>query len=329
MKNKGQTTVFFSCMISVLLLFTLTALEVGRIYMSRVKARAVIHSAQTSILADYHRELFERYHLLYLDPTYATGSEAIAEERYRNYIEESLNGGTGQIYQYDVEEIALAEEVHILEHGMKTLKQQIKEYEKTEGVVKKAEEVWNFATGQNENVENAKQETDRNAQEIEGMKQPDKTEMTEEDVTDPRETLKEATKSGLLSFVLPDHVTISREKMDYSQSPSADYTGIARVEKDISFADIGKMKNALKESGDMGSSLVTERVAFADYVKEHFSNVVHTREDSVVKCEMEYILVGGNNDYDNVQAVVNDIAWLRMPVNYAYLLSDSAKKAKR
>ena len=114
MKNKGQTTVFFSCMISVLLLFTLTALEVGRIYMSRVKARAVIHSAQTSILADYHRELFERYHLLYLDPTYATGSEAIAEERYRNYIEESLNGGTGQIYQYDVEEIALAEEVHIL-----------------------------------------------------------------------------------------------------------------------------------------------------------------------------------------------------------------------
>lgn len=328
MKNKGQTTVFFSCMISVLLLFTLTALEVGRIYMSRVKARAVIHSAQTSILADYHRELFERYHLLYLDPTYATGSEAIAEERYRNYIEESLNGGTGQIYQYDVEEIALAEEVHILEDGMKTLKQQIKEYEKTEGVVKKAEEVWNFTTGQNENVENAKQETERNAQEIEGMKQPDKREMTEEDVTDPRKTLKEATKSGLLSFVLPDHVTISREKMDYSQSPSAAYSGIARVEKDISFADIGKMKNALKESGDMGSSLVTERVAFADYVKEHFSNVVHTREDSVVKCEMEYILVGGNNDYDNVQVVVNDIAWLRMPVNYAYLLSDSAKKSE-
>ena len=188
--------------------------------------------------------------------------------------------------------------------------------------------MWNFTTGQNENVENAKQETDRNAQEIEGMKQPDKTEMTEEDVTDPRETLKEATKSGLLSFVLPDHVTISREKMDYSQSPSAAYSGIARVEKDISFADIGKMKNALKESGDMGSSLVTERVAFADYVKEHFSNVVHTREDSVVKCEMEYILVGGNNDYDNVQAVVNDIAWLRMPVNYAYLLSDSAKKSE-
>ena len=59
MKNKGQTTVFFSLMISVLLLFTLTALEVGRIYMSKVKVQAVVHSAQTSILADYNRELFE------------------------------------------------------------------------------------------------------------------------------------------------------------------------------------------------------------------------------------------------------------------------------
>ena len=66
MNNKGQTTIFFSLIISALFLFTLTALEVGRIYMSRVKVGAVVHSTQSSIMADYNSELFERYHLFYL-----------------------------------------------------------------------------------------------------------------------------------------------------------------------------------------------------------------------------------------------------------------------
>ncbi len=328
MKNKGQTTVFFSCMISVLLLFTFTALEVGRIYMSRVKARAVIHSAQTSILADYHRELFERYHLLFFDPTYATGSEAVAEERFCNYVEESLNGGSGRIYEYRVEGIALTNEVHILEDGMKLLKEQIREYEKTEGIVKKAEEVWKAAAGQKESVEGAKQETERNAQEIEGMEQPDKKDTTDEEVTDPRETLKDAVQFGVLAFVLPDNVSVSKEKRDYSKSPSSAYSGVQRTENDIYFADIGKLKNVLKQQGEIEISSAADRIVFADYVNEHFSNLVHAKEDTVVKCEMEYILAGRDNDYDNVQAVVNDIAWLRMPVNYAYLLSDATKKSE-
>ena len=92
MKNRGQTTVLFSCMISVLLIFTLTALEVGRIKCGKIKICAVIHSAQSAIMADYNRELFERYHLLFIDPTYGSGSDAVLEERLKNYIDASLNG---------------------------------------------------------------------------------------------------------------------------------------------------------------------------------------------------------------------------------------------
>lgn len=133
MNNKGQTTVFFSLIISVLLLFTFTALEVVRIHMSKVKMMACVHSMRSSILADYNSELFERYHLLFIEPTYGTGSEAAAEEKVIDYLESSLNGeaGTDQgMYRFEVEEIMLTEQENILEDNMKLLKNQITDYEK-------------------------------------------------------------------------------------------------------------------------------------------------------------------------------------------------------
>lgn len=332
MKNKGQTTVLFSLMISVLLLFTLTALEVGRIYMSRVKNAAVVHSARTSIMADYHQELFERYHLLFFDPTYGTGSVAVSEERIRNYIEESLNDGSGQLYQYDVEDIALMNETGILEDGMGQLKEQIREYEKTAGVVKTAEEVLQEAEADTENIKRAQWETEQNGQEIPNMNigeniSEDHTEKDNE-VADPRETLKESLKFGILSFVLPDNVTVSRQINDYSKSPSKKYTAFVKEKEDISFSDFTYFKGILNKSIQHIEVSGIDQLAFADYVEEHFSNVVRPKEDSVVCCEVEYIIAGKNNDYDNVEAVVNDITWMRMPVNYAYLLTDNAKKSE-
>ena len=84
MNNKGQATVMFSFMISVLFVFTLTALEVSRICMKTVKIIPCVHSMRSSIMADYNEEMFERYHLLFMDPTYGTGSEAAIEEKMRD-----------------------------------------------------------------------------------------------------------------------------------------------------------------------------------------------------------------------------------------------------
>ena len=333
MKNRGQTTVFFSLMISVLLLFTLTALEVGRIYMSKVKVQAVVHSAQTSIMADYNRELFERYHLLFYDPTYGTGSTAAAEERIAGYIEESLNGGSGKLYEYQVEDIALTNTVSITDEDMKQLKEQIREYEKTAGLVQKAKEIWEKAASGKEDQERAKQETEHNGQEIPGMDTGDNeakpdTSSAVDEVTDPRDTLKESLQLGILSYVLPANMSVSTNKRDYSQSPSSRFTFFGEPDSGTDFQDITQMKEALKHTSRWFEDSPVDQFVFANYANAHFSNMVHPKENVVMPCETEYIIAGKDNDYANVECIAKQMTWMRMPVNYAYLLQDNAKKSE-
>lgn len=333
MNNKGQTTIFFSLIISVLFLFTLTALEVGRIYMSRVKVRTVVHSAQSSIMADYNSRLFERYHLLFMDPTYGTGSEAALEEKITDYLESSLNGEKGKgsgIYRFQVEEICLADKKGILYENMKQLKAQITEYEKTAGVVQKAKNLAKRLDGKEGDLEAAARETEINGVEMEDNSTENESEGSSAvEVTDPRDTLNAALKFGTLSFILPDNSNISKKDYDFCEAPSMQYEKQQEEEKDNSFQDIGFLKGFLKESAKEESySGLEKQAAFIDYSSSHFSNEIKQNKDSVMKCEMEYILKGKSNDYDNLQGVINEIIWLRMPVNYVYLLSDTEKKGE-
>lgn len=342
MNNKGQTTVFFSLIISVLLLFILSALEVTRIHMSKVKMSACVHSMRSSLMADYNSMLFERYHLMFLDPTYGTGSEALAEVKISDYLDTSLNGedntGSG-IYRFTLEEIALTGQKYILDDNMNQVKEQITDYEKTAGLVNKAKSLIGKMQQKTNDIEKASQETERNGVELNLSQSKTKENETEiqntdeeEDSTikvgDPRDKLREFLKLGVLDFVLPDG-DVSKEEHDFSNSPSAKYKEQKEENKDTSFQDISLLKAFLKESAEKESySGLQQYAAFVDYVSSNFSNEVNPREDSVMKCEIEYILKGKGNDYDNLQAVVNELTWMRMPVNYAYLLTDTEKKTE-
>lgn len=348
MNNKGQTTVFFSLIISVLLLFTFTALEVVRIHMSKVKMMACVHSMRSSIMADYNSELFERYHLLFIEPTYGTGSEAAAEEKITDYLESSLNGEGGTdvgMYRFEVEEIMLTDQKDILEDDMKLLKNQITDYEKTSGLVNRIKKLAQKTKKETNNVADAVKETEINGVELdlsqgnteEGQNnstsqgndkknQSDKKE--ENEVEDPRETLKEALKFGVLAFLMPNS-DISKEERDFRDAPSARYEEEKEKERDTGFQSIASLKEVIREVSDKDySDDLRQQAAFVDYVSSNFSNAVNQREDSVAKCEIEYILKGKSNDYDNLEAVINEMIWMRMPINYAYLLTDTEKKSE-
>lgn len=338
MNNKGQTTVMFSFMISVLFLFTLTALEVGRIYMSNVKIIPCVHSMRSSIMADYNEELFERYHLLFMDPTYGTGSEAVIEEKMKDYLETSLNGeGKNKFYTFSVEEVAVTEKETILSNNMKLLKEQIADYEKSAGMVHRVTGLIKKFTERDSDVEAAARETATNAKELDistdsnEENADDKKETdtkTTQEVKDPRDVLQNSLRMGILALVAPGR-NDSREHYNLKDVPSQRYQEVSVKEKNYKFENIGILQSFL--DGEAQEDLIgalTKHSAFATYVTTHFSNAVHTLDDSVMKCEAEYILKGKDNDYDNLEAVVAELTWLRMPVNYAYLLTDVEKKSE-
>ncbi len=335
MNNKGQTTIFFSLIISVLFLFTLTALEVARIRMSAVKIEPCVHSMQSSIMADYNEVLFERYHLLFMDTTYGTGSDGILEEKAIDYLESSLNGKEGSIiYQYEVEELALSNKETILTDDMKLLKQQVKEYmESTGGFdffkrwLENSSDSKNKITDAYTETEHAAVETQPKEEEKDEVSEDTKETMKDE-YKDPRETLKEALQFGILTFLVPE-MDISKEIITIEHAPSSQYKESKGEEKSNRFDDIDNLKKVMKgASSESLGDFIKGNINFAGYVMNHFSNTVHKKEDCVMDCEVEYILKGKKSDYENVEAVIEELTWWRMPINYAYLLTDTEKKAQ-
>lgn len=329
MNNKGQTTIIFSLCIGILFLFTLSALEIGRIYMSRVKIMPCVHSMRSSIMADYNEELFERYHLLFMDVTYGTGSEAVVEEKMKDYLETSLNGEGSQFYQYELTEIGLVEKESILSDNMALLKEQIADYEKTAGLINRAKDLAGKLTEDNNDVGDALQETEMNAVELNLPEDESESGITQQDVKDPREVLEQSLTLGILAFVAPD-MKISKEKQVFGEDcPSEKYAEQKDKEWSNRFDDIGNLKDFLSDMVDYDEvDVLTKHASFTNYVITHFSNAVNQKEDTVLQCEVEYILEGKDNDYDNLEAVITEMLWLRMPVNYAYLLTDIEKQSQ-
>lgn len=339
MNNRGQTTILFSLIMGVLLLFTLSALEVGRIHLTRVKINPCVHSMRSSVMADYNQELFERYHLLFMDPTYGTGSEAVLEEKIVDYLETSLNGEQGSvIYQYQVDEIALSEKTTILSNDMKLLKQQIKDYERTAGVVNEIQEMLENFGKEDGELEEAAKETETNGQVLDIPSSGEETDSDvgtdegkkalEEECEDPREVLKESLQFGILSWVAPGK-EFSKESVNIKNAPSEKYQDVQSEERNRDFDDIGYLNTILKKATQENLfEKLEENASFASYVTSHFSNGVEKQEGSVMQCEVEYILKGKDSDYDNLEAVIEEMTWLRMPVNYAYLLTDIGKKSE-
>lgn len=325
MNNKGQITVFLSFTLCILLLLTLTAFEVIRIQTGRVKEVACVHSMRTAIMADYNEELFCRYGLLFIDPTYGTESNGYIEEKIKDYLDVSLNGKEVKsqgIYQYSIEDICVTNEVGILDNNMKLLKDQIVEYEALAGVTDRVSVLIGEVGNSSETMALAANETEQNAiPEEPAVDSASEEHDISEEVEDPREILSNMMDMGILNIVMPQN-TLSSDKLPVGGASTA-----YEEERDAGFHDIGFLNRILRISvEDTQVSGLAQETAFFNYITTHFSNGVHPYDDTVMKCELEYLLEGKSSDEENMEAVVQDLIWMRMPVNYTYLLTDVQKK---
>lgn len=73
---------------------------------------------------------------------------------------------------------------------------------------------------------------------------------------------------------------------------------------------------------------VTSNLYFTSYLLEKFQGADDQLDDGKLSYELEYIINGGASDRENLEAVLRKLLLIRLPSNYAYLLTDEGKKAE-
>lgn len=317
MNSKGQITVFLSLLFSSILVLFLAAVEITDIYMNKAEAAQASKGACESIKADYNSDLFENYHLLLLDKTYLGKGEGELESRMIDYLEYTLSDAG-----FEVSDVILTDTEGVLDDDCKVLKEQIEEYMTLYLSYTAVENLAETLISDDSAEEVQKS--------IENGKNEESDETSDYDGEDIRETLNNGLGNGLLSIVTPSGVSISKEKIDLSECPSKAYKSNDDDDEgiDTSFKDIDKLEEELS-GATYSSSGLTENYYGIMYAMTCFSCFTSTdKGGNAFKYEVEYLIAGNDNDYDNLSSVVNRIVLHRLPVNIAVLLTDKTRMAE-
>ena len=233
-EEKGQITVFLSLLLIVLIGFSFVVVEGVSSYSASALGEDAVKNAGENVLANYDRELFNKYHIFFLDP------------REKNYI---LSDGKADVEQYFsgnsffnvfCNSLKMTEEVTAVEEDGLYLKHEIREwmkYRQEEKVKDTLKQLINNVKKNNadrkEYQNEAEEETGNIEQSEENKVEEDKVEDTAEKETVSQEVQKERTtwkeikealqlltKTGILFYVSDHPEQLSRKSIPEGNLPS-------------------------------------------------------------------------------------------------------------
>lgn len=355
MKNKGRITIFLCLLVSSMMLLGLEAIKMIDLYMAQATITMCSRTAVSGIKAEYNSYIFSRYHILLFDKDFGGRGEGCLEELISASMEENLGDG------YVVDEVALEDITMLTDDSCGALKEQITEYMGYAVAEYGAEKILaatggqdgmlpddilqdldsvddadaadvgdyreeNDAAGQEANADhkiNADQKTDQEQDLDISMQMPDL------ETGDPRDYTGSLQTTGLLSLVVPKNMTFSEKVLSPEEKPSSHYIGLMGDIFTINntFDSHNDLITDLKKQSRWKDTLITNGTGTA-FSADVFNCATDrsANEDSVLKCEIEYLICGKESDQKNMESVVNRLIAIRLPVNYTYLLHDLKKE---
>lgn len=338
MGNHGKITIFLCLLLSSMLLLGLSAVRIIDKYMAKSKISMSARTTVSGIMAEYNSYIYEHYHILLFDKTSSGKGEGYLEKCMLENMQENLGD------DFKVEDVALNDCTMLTDQDCAPLREQITDYMGYALVEYGAEQILS-ATGGKDSTLPAEL-----SQELETLDEEETTtlpaqesdaqgEITEEtgdfgfasEEDDPRNYSGQLQDIGLLAVVIPEDMTFSDRVLAGEDRPSLLYSSMLdeMFGMNNDFDSYSDLKKDLRTRGTWKESLVAGGSSIA-YAANVFNCATdHTvNETSVLYCELEYLVCGNVSDVNNVKEAVNQIIAIRLPVNYAYLMSDSDKSAQ-
>ncbi len=315
----GYLSVYMSLTLLVMLSLCLTLIEGARRSGTRLETECAVDIGLNSIMAEYHRELFNQYNLFYIDSSYGTSVPTYCNTQYRlqYYIEQNLNTWENDAYlsAYEdflglelldayVDRVAFATDDEGIRFQKKAAQVMLDEVGlgcvedvlAVVGIVEKSK-LTEF------NLEEERLKVNRQIEEVVGEKDE------EGDFEMPMDYVSELSGQGILMSVTNGE-NISDQKVDLShyiserRESGALNSGNASSPESISLAEI---------------------ILFHEYLMNHAGYYGQEKEGSLLKYQVEYVLFGADSDRENLSRTLSSLFLIRGAANVIHLYGDAVK----
>lgn len=327
----GSVTVFFSLTGVLVLCLLLAVVEAVRIQGARAQTASLEGVANFSVLAEYEKNLLEKFEIFALDGAGGSGSFQIqkSEGRLRHYLKENTDplSGEGGFGLFDPWRLILTD-CEIQSYALLTDEQGEPFYQQAVAYMKAnpqmvVDKVQQTDTGTlrelevfGERYERSQEENDKRLDtlEAEKKKQEEKQQETSESgdhpvkddtspavpVKNPLTALGRLKRRGTLALVTGG-ASVSMTTIPTGALPSR-----KRLQK-------GTLKLEKKNRG------MTADALFREYLLMQFPNYCKEAKEEL-KYQVEYLISGKPSDQKNLKYVVKRLLFLREGLNYRYCL---------
>lgn len=311
--KKGEVTVFLSLILAVLLFFFQACLESARLAFLRSQTQEALELAEYSVLSEYHRELFDRYGLFYVELGYGSGQEdtAYLKQRLHGFLKENLPKGS--INALEAWNFSRASD----DNGMAYYEQAVSYMKQKTGAAlleqfRSYNELESQIQDRGQEYEEAKAREQRNLEELRQRREDEEQAGT----PDPISSVNSLKNGSILHLLLSDNSgNVSGKRADLERVPS--------------------QRSCLSGSGAKGihKGNVANDLFFHGYLMENLTNAVEFLAEEKeagpwLDYQIEYLIGGKDTDIANLETVCGRILAIREGMNYAYLQTDTAKKAE-
>lgn len=354
-KQNGYLTVYLALVLAVMLSLYLALIEGVRSNAIRLEAECVTDIGLNSVMAEYHRELLNRYNLFAVDSSYGTaraGSSNV-EQHLQHYMNRNfsmedvflsgllykdfialeagdtdvtsvsiLTDGKGEVFRKRAVE-AVKDDVGITTlENLRNWLDVVKSNGLDEREIAAEKEVLDeqLAVRDGEKVQVEKQEIETG--QTENLQQDNKEETFKEfewvtvDIVNPTDGLEQVRRLGILSSVVEETASLSGKRI------SEETLIGTRMANDA----VSRGNYILEETTK--TEEFTERFFFQEYLLRYMGNYVDQRENASLDYQIEYLIAGKEADGDNLRAIANRLCALREVANTIYLYADEVKCAE-
>ncbi len=329
-RDRGAVSVYLALMMAVMIPLILTMMEAARVNAIKQRMECAADLSMDSVLAEYNRELMDRYDLLFIDTAYDGGSGSADKltEHLEKYLNYNIRPSKGNIFTgrdltgLELESAELVRISRATDGGGEVFRYMALSY---------MLEKYGLSY-------------------VEGIKDMVESSASEElQSVNVSEELFNA-QGAVDAFPVPDPPEEQEEGTEWEEPPSKDAPAGAveaaaskgflvgqAVKDEISGASVDPEIYASHRSLVVGDGMpedwedrnsILEYLLFNEYIMEKCANYRSTKENCCLQYQTEYVLCGNGSDRDNLEGVAFKLMLIRGGSNFLYFFSDQELKSE-